>query len=75
MVALVFSMLNLDVANIYFYKGQSIELPLVFILTFEFLAGALIGCSVGIGRHLKLKSNYVQLERELQAAQDKLDIK
>lgn len=72
-VALVFSLLNLDPVRVYFYRSVFIEMPLAAALTLELLVGVGIGYSVRMFRYLKLKSEYAQLERELEAAIEELN--
>jgi lipopolysaccharide assembly protein A len=70
LVALVFSLQNLDPVKVYLYRGAvkelAFEMPLALVLTLELLAGVLIGYSVRMVRYLKLKAENVRLKRQLQ---------
>ncbi|MGH8498262.1 MAG: lipopolysaccharide assembly protein LapA domain-containing protein [Methylococcales bacterium] len=69
LIALVFSLQNLDHVKVYFYRGVgkelAIELPLAWALTLELLAGVVIGISILLIRYLKLKAENARLKKQL----------
>ena len=75
LIALVFSLQNLDSVKVYFYRGVdkelAVEMPLALLLTIELLAGVLIGYSVRLLRYLKLKAENSRLKRQLQSTVSK----
>ncbi len=73
LVALMFSLLNLDPVKIYFYKGLGVELPLALVLTLELLAGVVIGYSVRFLRYMRLSSECNRLRKELVAAEQEIE--
>lgn len=73
LIALMFSLLNLDPVKIYFYKGLGIELPLALVLTLELLAGVVIGYSVRLLRYMRLSSECNRLRKELIAAEQEIE--
>lgn len=70
LIALIFSMQNLDSVKVYFYRGVdkelAVEMPLALLLTIELLAGVVIGYSVRLFRYIKLKAEISKLKRHLQ---------
>ena len=72
-VALVFSLLNLDPVTVYFYKGIGIELPLALVLVLELLAGVVIGYSVRLLRYIKLNSECSRLRKQLLNAEREIE--
>ncbi len=68
-IALVFSLQNLDPVKVYFYRGAAkelaVEMPLALALTLELFAGVIIGYSFLMFRYLKLKAENVRLKRQL----------
>lgn len=71
-IALLFSLLNLDPVKLYFYKGLYIELPLALLLTLELLAGVIIGLSVRFFRVFRLKSDCAKVQKKLYQAEAEL---
>lgn len=71
LIALVFSLQNLDPVKVYFYRGGSnelaIERPLALVLTLELLAGVLIGYSVRMVGYLNLKAENTKLKKQIQS--------
>lgn len=71
-IALIFSLQNLDLVKVYFYRGTdkelAFEMPLALLLTIELLVGVVIGYSVRLLRYLKLKAENSGLKRQLQSA-------
>jgi len=72
-IALAFSLLNLDPVKIYFYKGIGIELPLALVMTLELLAGVIIGYSVRLLRYMKLSSECARLRKQLLDAEQEIE--
>ncbi|MGR9107638.1 MAG: lipopolysaccharide assembly protein LapA domain-containing protein [Gammaproteobacteria bacterium] len=72
LIALVFSLQNLDPVKIYFYRGagkeMAVQMPLALVLTLELLAGVIIGYGVQMIRYLKLKTENARLRKQIQAA-------
>lgn len=72
LIALLFSVQNLDLVKVYFYRGVgkelAVELPLVVVMTLELFAGAVIGYSVQVLRNLKLKSEITRLKKQISSA-------
>ncbi|MGH8551297.1 MAG: lipopolysaccharide assembly protein LapA domain-containing protein [Methylococcales bacterium] len=70
LIALVFSVQNLDPVKVYFYRGAgkelAFEMPLALVLTLELLAGVVIGYSVRMVGYLQLKAENSRLKRLLQ---------
>ncbi|MCI0654754.1 MAG: lipopolysaccharide assembly protein LapA domain-containing protein [Methylococcaceae bacterium] len=70
LIALVFSLQNLDPVKVYFYRGVgkelALEMPLALVLTLELLVGVVIGYSVRMIRYLQLKAENSRLKRQLQ---------
>ena len=71
-VALLFSLLNWHLVDIYFYKDFSISIPLVLALTLELLVGIVIGFSVRAMRIMKLKSEHAKLQQKLIQAEEEI---
>ena len=71
LIALLFSLQNLDPVKVYLYRGVgkqlAFEMPLALILTLELLAGVVIGYSVRMFRYLRLKAENARLRRHIQA--------
>lgn len=72
LIALIFSLQNLDPVKVYFYRGigkeLAFEMPLALILALELLAGVVIGYSVQMFRYLQLKAENSRLKRQLQVS-------
>lgn len=63
-VALLFSIRNLDPVPIDFYYFK-IDLPLALIMTLELLAGVVIGLSVGFARNIRLRAEISKASKKL----------
>ena len=69
-IALIFSLLNFHSVQINL-GFTSLSLPLTVALTIELVAGIIIGLLVAFLRILKLKSDYAQLNKQLNRSQKK----
>jgi uncharacterized integral membrane protein len=69
-IALIFSLLNFHLVQINL-GFTSLSLPLTVALTIELFAGIIIGLLVAFLRILKLKSDYAQLNKQLNRSQKK----
>lgn len=69
LVALLFSVQNLDPVKIYFYRGAakqlSVEMPLALVLTLELFVGVIIGYLVRMIGYFRLKAENSRLKRQL----------
>ncbi|NOQ77671.1 MAG: DUF1049 domain-containing protein [Methylococcaceae bacterium] len=63
-IALIFSLLNFHLVEINL-GFTSLNLPLAVALTIELFAGVVIGLLVAFLKILKLKSDYAQLDKQL----------
>jgi uncharacterized integral membrane protein len=69
-IALIFSLLNFHSVQINL-GFTSLSLPLTVALTIELFAGIIIGLLVAFLRIVKLKSDYAQLNKQLNRSQKK----
>ena len=69
-IALIFSLLNFHLVQINL-GFTSLNLPLAVALTIELFAGVIIGLLVAFLKILKLKSEYAQLDKQLNRATKK----